>query len=592
MDLWNIIRISRWEISRNLPDTSPRGFAKAVAAIAILALIVTAGNGAGAALNDGLYTIGVSEDSPYYEPVSESPVFTIREPSQEALNDGDIVLLVTTNDDGKTVTYVRDTQKGRAALSEFQRVISTRNDDVLRDADNQSAAFPVEVELTYVAADEAVTTPSSGDSGQTGDDSPSGTPTATPTPDDSDGGLFGGGKPLIDAIVPSTAPDTGSNTPGNLSPPFPFKSVVLSLLFLLPLNFVAQGYASNMMSERLRDRGELLLVSPASPGDIIVGKTIPYFLGMMALATVTAIATGGGVLSVAAIAPFALSFLGAVFVASLLARSYKELTFVTVSISVGIISFAFVPAMFTNVHPIALISPLTIVVQELQQAPVTLTEFLFATAPLTITGIGMFLFGSGMYREEDLFRQRPMPAKLLEGLSNWTPRTRSVPVVTAGMIPFVFVAELLILAFLFAFPPQVAIVFLFIGIGIIEEVAKSIHIYAGFTNERFPRTLKNGVKTGVLSGGAFWLVEKFMTITQVVGLQQLDIGQAAFGGPETTPTPVATVLLLLAPLVLHTVTASLSAIGASRSRRWYVVGLTAAIIIHVAYNLTAVVSLG
>ena len=52
--------------------------------------------------------------------------------------------------------------------------------------------------------------------------------------------------------------------------------------------------------------------------------------------------------------------------------------------------------------------------------------------------------------------------------------------------------------------------------------------------------------------------------------------------------PVLLGALLLAPLALHVVTASISAVGASRSKRAYVLALGAAIAVHVAYNLTVV----
>ena len=47
-------------------------------------------------------------------------------------------------------------------------------------------------------------------------------------------------------------------------------------------------------------------------------------------------------------------------------------------------------------------------------------------------------------------------------------------------------------------------------------------------------------------------------------------------------------LFLVAPLVLHTTTAIISATGARRGRLWYGIGLGVASLIHVAYNLAVV----
>jgi len=64
----------------------------------------------------------------------------------------------------------------------------------------------------------------------------------------------------------------------------------------------------------------------------------------------------GGPIAVAAALPIALLFLGATFVGAMLARSFKELTFVTVTISVFLTTYTFIPAVFADVNAIALIS--------------------------------------------------------------------------------------------------------------------------------------------------------------------------------------------------------------------------------------------
>ena len=83
-------------------------------------------------------------------------------------------------------------------------------------------------------------------------------------------------------------------------------------------------------------------------------------------------------------------------------------------------------------------------------------------------------------------------------------------------------------------------------------------------------------------------------LAQLVGLPELAVGRAAFApagtvGVEALPLALG---LLLAPLVLHAVTASLSALGARGGFRPYLVGLGAAVVVHTAYNLTVVTLLG
>jgi hypothetical protein len=90
----------------------------------------------------------------------------------------------------------------------------------------------------------------------------------------------------------------------------------------------------------------------------------------------------------------------------------------------------------------------------------------------------------------------------------------------------------------------------------------------------------------VLSGIGFFLGEKVTLLAQAVGLPELALGRAAFVPSGTGG--IELLALALAPLALHGVTASISSLGASRSRRGYVVGFCLAVGVHAAYNLTVV----
>jgi ABC-type Na+ efflux pump permease subunit len=354
------------------------------------------------------------------------------------------------------------------------------------------------------------------------------------------------------------------------------------------MNFVVQAYGSTMIEERINRRGELLLAAPISPGHIVAGKTLPYFGAMLGLVGIIALAVGGGPVAVAAVVPVALVFLGATFVGAMFARSFKELTFVTVAVSVFLTAYTFVPAIFTDVTPVALISPLTLVVRDLQGTGTTLGEYLFSTGPMYFVGAGLFLLGVGVYREEDLFTQRPVPLKLLDALAARLHRRRSVALVSAASIPFVLLAELLLLALLFALPSGFALPALLVGIAAVEEVAKSLHVYAGFHEGPFERTGRVALALGALSGLGFFLGEKFLVVVQLVGLSTVPLGRATAATAGVLPVGA----LLVAPLALHVVTASMSAAAATRGPTAYAGGVGAAVLVHAGYNLTVVTQLG
>jgi len=535
-------------------------------------------------------------------------------------------------------------ETGDAAANAFRDAIEAYNEALMAQEDDVAAAYPVEVTIEYreragtagdrepddgsdaddspsAASDSANETsdddgpiddPDSGDGAAPGaddgldsgdgatpgaDDGPDSGDGAAPGSDDEAGGEAPGGDDHGDdgdtdtdgatqgsAIDDEAIDGPESGPPGTISPPFPFESLILAFLFVVPMNFIIQAYGSTIMDERIKRRGELLLVSPASPAEIVAGKTLPYFCGLLAVAVGIALAVGGGPLSIAAATPIALLFLGSTFAGAMLARSFKELTFVTVTISVFLTTYTFIPAIFTDVNPIALISPLTLVVMDLQGESARLGEYLFSTGPFYLSAAVLFVLGIGLYREEDMFDQKPISEKLVDAIASRITGYRSIPLLSILFIPFVFTAQLLAVALLFAVPEQLALPVIFVLAAAIEEAAKSVHVYAGFARSRFEATLRNGVVLGVLSGTGFFIGEKFTHVAQFVGLPDLTVGLAAFG-PALSSNPLVVLALFLAPLFLHVLTAIITAIAATRGENVYAIGFFLATLVHAGYNL-------
>ncbi|WP_115862877.1 ABC transporter permease subunit [Halorussus litoreus] len=628
MKLRKVLRIARWEVSKNAGQLDRRTVAIGLVVLLAVGALTPLVAQQGVTLDDGIYRVGVPEDSSYHDPVAQDAKFVAVEPDPAAFP-GEMELLV--RPDGRVVAA--ETPKGRAALSDFRDTVTAYNDRLMTAESDEAAAFPVYVSVAYAeqnsptasaAGSGAVRTTAEGKQrldGETGDGNGA---------DSGDGGTDSSGEESEGGDEPIGAPSVGGSgslfggsasggTPADVAPPFPFESLVLAFAFVLPMNFVIQAYASTILDERVNQRGELLLVSPVSREDIIAGKTLPYFAGMVAIASVTAVgittltpaADGVGPLgiastaaiSVAAVIPIALLFLASSFVGGMFARSFKELTFVTVTLSVFLTAYAFVPAIFTNVHPVAAISPLTLVVEALQGTGagagpgvgVSLGDYAFSTLPLYLSAGVLFALGAGVYREEDMFTQRSVPLKFLDALDGQISGRRSAAKLSALSIPFVFVAELLVVALLFALPVSLSMPVLLVAIAFVEEIAKSVHVYAGFAHERFERTLRSAAVLGGFSGLGFFLGEKATAVAQLVGLPDLELGQAAFGtvtglGIEASPLVLAG--LLFAPLALHTITATVTAAGATRNRNWYFGTLVVATLVHAGYNLTVVSYIG
>ena len=617
-----LLRIARWEATKGVGGFDRGAVAVILAAAAFVLAVGFVGFTGGIALEDGIYRVGVAEDSDFHGPISSDPAFAAVEPDSDAVEGNRLVAddrydLYVEERAGQTRIYLAEsggepTEKSRAALAALRRSTDQYNDRQMFQETNATAAFPVVVTIQYVERGGTETVAVGGTSGEQGTETGGDTGESGSQDGTERGGATGDGDGTSTESGDTTgdesggrigAPSLGSfdlfgtagaaGTPSEIQPPFPFQSLVLAFLFVLPLNFLIQAYGSSMLSERLDRRGELLLVAPIDRSDIVLGKTLPYVLVSL---TITAVIIGGlwllggeaGPLSILAVVPLTLLFLATTFLGAMFARSFKELTFVTVTITTVLTSYAFVPAIFAETSPVAFVSPLTLVIKDLTGTSVTLGQFVFATGPPTLVAGICFLVGFGVYREEDLFTQRAIHHKALDALAGRIHRPRSVAGVVVLLVPFVFIAELLAVTMLFALPVALSIPLVFASIAVIEELAKGLPIYAGFVHDRYERTLSTSVVVGAAAGVGFFFAEKLTLAVQLVGLPGSRVADAAFQTGLGATDPIVIALLAFAPLGLHVLTSTLSALGASRGRSMFLVGLAAAVLVHLAYNVAVV----
>ncbi|MFC6768385.1 PrsW family intramembrane metalloprotease, partial [Natrinema soli] len=554
-------RIARWEVARSAGTVDRKtGLVLAVMLLAVgTAGFTVADEGLG--LEREIYTVGVDEDSRYYDVAVDSEQFRpvpLEDVTTDA-GDGNAGTIAVRDEASVDVVVTRDGRighlgdNGAAAYDAFRESVESYNGKLMDEEADQAAAYPVLVSIEYQQRDLGGETDSgtgdgdgngagdgtdSGDgtNGGSGDGTGGNTDGSTGDESGADGsggsgsdgtggsGTDGGdGRTQVPNVGDGSTSSTAPDRPGSISPPFPFESLVLAFLFVVPMNFVIQAYGSTIMDERVKRRGELLLVSPASSREIVAGKTLPYVLGLVGVVIAIAWVIEGGPIAVAAALPIALLFLAATFVGAMLARSFKELTFVTVTISVFLTTYTFIPAVFADVNAIALISPLTLVVMDLQNESVRLGEYLFSTGPFYLGAAVCFLLGIGVYREEDMFAQKPIPAKVVDAIASRIRGRRSVFLLSILFIPFVFASQLLAVALLFVVPQAIAVPLIIILAATVEEIEKSVHVYAGFARSRFEPSLRTAAVLGALSGAGFFVGEKLTHVVQFVGLPDLPV---------------------------------------------------------------------
>ncbi|AFV24083.1 ABC-2 type transporter [Methanolobus psychrophilus R15] len=376
------------------------------------------------------------------------------------------------------------------------------------------------------------------------------------------------------------------STPSFFSPPIPFTAILYAFLFIFPIYFISQFYSTSIMDERTNKKGELILAAPLSSREIVIGKTLPYILVTLLIQAVITMYIMGipadirtaqsSLLILAAILPVVLLFFALSFFGAILSRSFKELTFTSVFLSVIISGYLFFPAMFTNIHAISSISPITLIVRLIEGETLQIGTYLFSTLPFYFVAFSAFLFGTYIYREEDLFTQKAVSEKITDCLEIFLLNPYgSVFLLSIIFIPFVYMTQLMLIVMLFNLPAPHSVIVMIALSAMAEELVKSAGIYTIFKRKLQLVTMKNALRLAILSGTGFFVGEKAVAV-----LTLAPIASSAFGAVMTMGT------LLLIPLLLHMSTAAVSSIVMYRfGTRRYLLSVILATVVHSAYNL-------
>ncbi|MDD1718259.1 MAG: PrsW family intramembrane metalloprotease, partial [Methanoregulaceae archaeon] len=381
------------------------------------------------------------------------------------------------------------------------------------------------------------------------------------------------------------APQAGGNlrVPSQLSPPLPFDTIVLVFVFIFPLYFGSQFYMMAVMNERIGRQGEALLSSPAKPAAIVVGKALPYACGMLLFsAGVTAYLRAPPVI-LAALVPVILLFLGAALIIGMVSRSFRELSFLSIFFSTVATSYLFFPSIFANIHSIALVSPLTLIVLSIQGTGFTGIEYVYSTALFFVAGTVLFSLGIVNFREEPLFSYERIIPKLRDFLGAWIPdrhRMLSLVFLGAAVIPFVFLVQMMLLVLVFNLPLSLSLPLLLVSAAFVEELAKStvlaaaVHRFPSFLSWRTLAVASCAIAAGFLIGEKLLLLVSLSEITGSV------FGTILFTSLQALWLP----FLLHATGVLSVGAGMKAGLTLGKPRLGFVTGLVLATAVHFLYN--------
>jgi uncharacterized membrane protein YGL010W len=257
-----------------------------------------------------------------------------------------------------------------------------------------------------------------------------------------------------------------------------------------------------------------------------------------------------------------------------------------VSVNVLLSTFLFLPALFTEIPSVAFLSPVGLISAGIRGQALSLGHLAYGTVPLWGITVALGTLCVAMYREETLMRPGGGLSKLVDGLARLVRRRRRLLAAGVLAVPVALVFELFVLVFAVTLDFRLALVAFLVGGALVEEAVKALPAYASYA--RAPTSRFAPWVIGSLVGLGFFVGEK-----AAFGLGWVGFGQVP-GGSQTLATLGAgsSLLLVLAPLVLHVLTATISTYAARKGKTTATIGWLAASVVHASYNLVVVTSAG
>ncbi|MFZ5880300.1 MAG: ABC transporter permease [Chloroflexota bacterium] len=507
--------------------------------LAVLLLLVMLGLSAfslrnSVSLGSGLYRIGVSGDVPAIQD-SRFAVVEVDAQSGQALLESQAIDAWI---DGARVIERAD-DKSQFAVRALKQYLEKQELVRVGNSFAGEQAFPLRVGINYLSGDPA------------------------PGPD----GTSEAARPE-EVIIPSLTP-----------PPAPFTQVLVALIYILPITFISIFFTSSFMDEKSNRRLTILLSAPITPFQIILGKMLPYTVFALCTTVLIAMITkGDALLALAIFTPTTLFIFAIYLMVPLFYRTFKDTTFISMLVTTLTTSYLVFPAMFTNVNDLAYISPLTLAVKMYRAEPFGWREYLFPSLPMAaVFGFAMFA-GTRLLNEEFLMGYKPITRKITDAIYLMMAHARPSIAVTVWsllVIPVVYMAQIVMLAFAANLPVSLILGATLIASALIEEVVKTIGIVV-LAEHRAVSSVREILWLSFLSALGFLIGEKVLLLVSISMVSQARVSGALFGAG----------MLLLIPLAAHFVFTAAVTLMRVKLRFPYWLALGLGTLVHFFYNVT------
>jgi len=490
-------------------------------------------------VGSGLYRAALSGDAPALQDDRFDAVRV--EPAQagQLLAQGAVDVWI----DGAQVHW-RPDEKSLNAVGALRRVLEKQEIARIGASYPEELAFPLRVGVVYLDGSDAAPAGANGapDSGAAG----------LPESDD-------------EVLIPSL-----------MAPRLPFAEVVLSLVYVLPVTFISIFFTSSFMDEKINRRLTILLSTPVTPLQIILGKMLPYAVfSLAATALIAALTRANLLLAWAIFIPTTLFIFAIYLMVPMFYRTFKDTTFISMLVTTLTTAFLVFPAMFNGVSDLAYMSPLTLAIQMYRGETFGWREYLFPSLPMAlIFGLALYA-GTKMLNEEFLMGYRPLGEKIKDAIYLVMDRRhpyRSTALLSLLLVPVVYLVQLVVLAISSNLPLNFMLVSVLFAAALIEEVVKSIGIVV-WTERGVANGVRQILALSLCSAVGFLAAEKFLLLFSTSIVSQSELSAALFNAGY-----------LLLPLAAHFAFTSLVTLLRSQARLSYPLALVAGTLLHSLYN--------
>ncbi|MBO8182906.1 MAG: ABC transporter permease [Archaeoglobus sp.] len=363
---------------------------------------------------------------------------------------------------------------------------------------------------------------------------------------------------------------TGYTIPEDFNPQSLLSKMVLAFFFIIPSYFTIQLFSASLLEDKTLRRLDVLLSTPLKPIEIYIGKLLPYLVISSLFIISTSFLLKESLLAILFVLPFILFAFSLQACIVFLSRSYKEMTFLIMVSSFIITAYLFIPAIFSGTIPVSKISPITNMLILFETGELDLSDYLLSTSQFYIL-FAVLSFISIRMMDAEVMYLDSIERKVLLTLRKWIKSPLHCLFASILSIPFVFIAEFMLISIIFTMPLQLSIAVFILGISLVEELFKTSIVYAAYKN-----SYKNSgiLAASVLTAVGFFAGEKILALIEI-GRNYMDLLLASY---------------LLLPLALHLLT--LFCFAFLIRKRSYAIAFSTAVVVHFIYDYGILLALG